>query len=75
MMLLDLSTQMRAADCRRAQIAEEFRRVGAGPRHSKRHRVVGRTGLATRFQRLLQRHHAVMPDRMVRRGASPDPAR
>lgn len=70
-MLLDLSTQMVAADNRRAQIAEEFRRVGAGLRHANRHRV----GLATRFQRLLHRHHTVPPDRMMRHGASPDPAR
>jgi hypothetical protein len=74
MMLLDLSTQMGAADYRRAQIAEEFRRVGAGPRHANRHRV-GRTGVATRFQRLLHRHHTGTPDRMARTGASPDPAR
>jgi hypothetical protein len=74
MMLLDLSTQTGAADYRRAQIAEEFRRVGAGPRHANRHRV-GRTGVAMRFQRLLHWHHTGTPDRMVRPGASPDPAR
>jgi hypothetical protein len=74
MMLLDLSTQKGAADYRRAQIAEEFRRVGAGPRHASRHRL-GRTGLVTRFQRLLHRHQTVTADRMVRHGASPDPAR
>jgi len=73
-MLLDLSTQRGAADHRRAQIAEEFRRVGAGPRHANRHRV-GRIGLATRFRRLLHWHHAVAPDRMVRHGANPGPAR
>jgi len=84
MMLLDLSMQMGAADYRRGQIAEEFRRVGAGPRHASRHRV-GRTGLARRFRRLQHRHqtatpdrmmrHGASPDRMVRHGASPDPAR
>jgi hypothetical protein len=74
MMLLDLSTQMGAADYRRAQIAAEFRRVGAGPCHANRHRA-GRTGLANRLQLLLHRHNTVSPDRMVGHGASPDPAR
>lgn len=73
-MLLDLSTQMDAADHRRAQIAEEFRRVGARPRRAHRHRE-GRMGLVERLRRLLHRRDTVTPDRAVRHSASPDPAR
>ena len=73
-MLLDLSTQMDAADYRRAQITEEFRRVGAGARDANRH-PARRTGLAGRLQRLLHRRDALPQDRVVRHSASPDPAR
>lgn len=73
-MLLDLSTQRKAADYRRAQLAEEFRQVGGSARHARRHRAGG-ISLAERLLRLARRHRTIPPDRLVCHSASPDPAR